>query len=375
MAGLYIHIPFCKQKCIYCDFYSETRRELIPFLVEALAHEMELRCDYVGGEVIDTVYFGGGTPSLLKPNDFERLFAAIDRRFTLSSQAEVTLEANPDDLTEEYVKAVTALPFNRISMGVQSFDDYYLGLLNRRHTAKQALQALERVRRHGIDNVSLDLIYGLPYQATAHWENDLDRALDTGASHLSAYGLTYEEGTPLWKLREDERIAPATEEEMNEMYRLLLAKTEAAGLERYEISNFARPGFRSRHNSAYWRQVSYVGIGPAAHSFDGRSRQWNVSSIEKYIGSLARNLVPAEREVLSPEEQYNDFVMVSLRTAEGIDLKRLEQLFGGGLRAYCEKNMRTFLHEDLLERADDRVRLTTEGILVSNRIMAELMKV
>ncbi len=376
MAGLYIHIPFCASKCTYCDFYSETKRDALQPFLEAVAREMDLRADCLPHPAtIETVYFGGGTPSLLGGEDFERLFDAIARHWTLADHAEITLEANPDDLTPTYLSQLADLPFNRLSMGVQSFNDYYLELLNRRHTARQARQAIARAQQAGFRNISIDLIYGLPYQTMSDWEADLDTALQTGVQHLSAYGLSYEDGTLLRRLLDDGKLEPVADDDMNAMYRLLRAKTAKRGFEAYEISNFALPGYRSRHNSSYWHGVPYIGLGPAAHSYDGRSRQWNVRSIAGYIRSIETGSIPAEREELTVNERYNDFVMVSLRTSEGIDLALLKQHFGYEMMEYCLQCARPFVRDGQLVQANGFLRLSVEGILVSNLVMSELMRV
>lgn len=376
MAGLYIHIPFCASKCTYCDFYSETKRDLLEPFLKALVQEMDLRSDYLPpSSAIETLYFGGGTPSLLCREDFSLLFDAVSRHWTLAADAEITLEANPDDLTPAYLADLACLPFNRISMGVQSFNDYYLGLLNRRHNARQARQAIARAQQAGFRNISIDLIYGLPYQTMSDWEADLDTALQTDVQHLSAYGLSYEDGTLLRRLLDDGKLEPVADDDMNAMYRLLRAKTAKRGFEAYEISNFALPGYRSRHNSSYWHGVPYIGLGPAAHSYDGRSRQWNVRSITGYIRSIETGSIPAEREELTVNERYNDFVMVSLRTSEGIDLALLKQHFGYEMMEYCLQCARPFVRSGQLVQANGFLRLSVEGILVSNLVMSELMRV
>lgn len=375
MAGIYIHIPFCARKCSYCSFYSEPQQELIPPFIDALIAEMSLRKDYLPDTRVDTVYLGGGTPSLLKKADFERLFDALNRHWHIARDAEITIEANPDDLTCEYLGQLASLPFNRISMGVQSFNDRFLRLLNRRHSARQASLAISHAQQAGFGNISIDLMYGLPGQTLDDWSRDLDTALHAGVQHLSAYGLSYEEGTPMHRLLTAGRLSAVGDDEMNAMYRLLLQRTGENGLEAYEISNFARPGCRSRHNSAYWEQVPYIGLGPSAHSFDGPSRQWNVSSIAGYLQAIQSGSVPAEKETLSADERYNDFVMLSLRTAKGIDTERLERLFGSERTEYCLKNIRPFIRTGHALMADGCIRLGVEGILISNLIMSELMRV
>jgi oxygen-independent coproporphyrinogen-3 oxidase len=343
--------------------------------VSSLVKEIHLRKDYLPEKNISTIYFGGGTPSLLRAKDFERIFNAIYQNYSVDSAAEITFEANPDDLTQEYFTSLSSIPFNRISIGIQSFNDYYLGLLNRRHSRKQAMLSIENAQKAGFRNISIDLMYGLPYQTLSDWEEELKTALQMDIQHISAYGLTYEEGTMLWKMLDDGRIEAVSDETMNEMYRMLLKKTQESGFEAYEISNFSLPDFRSRHNSVYWKQKPYIGIGASAHSYNGESRQWNINSIGEYIRAMAKNEIPSEQENLSFYDRYNDFVMVSLRTAEGINLAELEIKFGSELKKYCLENMKTFIETGKIEFSDNVIRLNTDGILISNTILAEMMKV
>ena len=375
MPGIYIHIPFCQRRCNYCDFYSETNLESRSLLITNIVKELELRKDYLPEKNIETIYFGGGTPSLLKREDFERVFDIINSLYAISENAEITFEANPDDLTEQYLSSLSPLPFNRISIGIQSFSNYYLGLLNRRHSKEQAIRAIQNAQQAGFDNISIDLMYGLPYQTLADWEEDLNMAFGMNIQHISAYGLTYEEGTMLWKLLADERIEAVDEELMNEMYRVLLERTKKNGFETYELSNFSIPNRHSQHNSAYWKQKPYIGIGPSAHSYDGKSRQWNVNSSTEYMKAISEHIIPAEKEILSLFDQYNDFIMVSLRTSEGIDLMRLEEKFGNELKTYCLENIKSFIDTEKAELKNNVIRLKTEGILISNLILTELMKV
>ena len=375
MPGIYIHIPFCQKRCNYCDFYSETNIGLRSQLVSNITKEIELRQDYLPEKNIETIYFGGGTPSLLRKEDFEQIFDAIKRVYTISKHVEITFEANPDDLTKQYLSSLSPLPFNRISIGIQSFSNYYLELLNRRHNKKQAIEAIKNAQEVGFNNISIDLMYGLPYQTLADWKKNLNIALEMNVQHISAYGISYEEGTMLWKLLHDERIEAVDDELMNEMYRILLKKTVEKGFEAYEISNFSIPNYHSRHNSAYWKQEPYIGIGPSAHSYDKKSRQWNVGSIAEYIKAISENTIPVEKEELSLVDQYNDFVMVSLRTAEGIKLDKLEEKFGTELKNYCLENIKTFIDAKKIDFRNNVIRLNTEGILISNSILTELMKI
>jgi oxygen-independent coproporphyrinogen-3 oxidase len=375
MAGIYIHIPFCKQRCSYCDFYTEVAPQYIPTIIDSMIKEIELRKEYLQNSLINTIYFGGGTPSILNAAQFSALFEAINNRHQIAEDAEITFEANPDDITPEFLASIRSLPFNRLSMGIQSFDDDDLKRINRRHTSKQAVDAVEIAQDAGFDNISIDLIYGLPFQTMEKWERQLDKAFSLHIQHISAYGLTYEEGTPLWKQRENGQLETVDDLIMNDMYLLLLEKMKQNGFEAYEISNFALPGFRSRHNSSYWKQEPYLGLGPSAHSYDRISRQWNVASIQQYIKAVNDGSSFSEREILTLNDRYNDFVMVSLRTSEGIDLKLLESEFGPELAGYCLKNIKTFIDSEKVYYSDEKLRLTPAGIQISNLILIQLMKV
>ena len=375
MAGIYIHIPFCKQRCIYCDFYTEVAPQFIPTYIDSLIKELQFRKDYLNNAPIDTIYFGGGTPSILNFDQFKAIFDVIYKLFTIADHPEITFEANPDDLTLEFLTSMQALPFNRLSLGIQSFDDMDLKRINRRHTSMQAVKAVKDAQAAGFDNISIDLIYGLPFQTTTSWERQLDMALKLNIQHLSAYGLTYEEGTVLWKQREKGEIESVDEVEMNRMYLLLLDKVKEKGFEAYEISNFALPGFRSRHNSSYWKQEPYLGVGPSAHSYDLISRQWNVSSIKDYIKAIDTNSGLFEREILSLYDRYNDFVMVSLRTSDGLDIEFMRKEFGSELAEYCLINIKSFMDSEKVYNSDGKLRLSTKGIQISNLILIQLMKV
>jgi len=375
MAGIYIHIPFCKQRCTYCDFYTEVAPQFIPVLIDSIVCELELRKDYLKNSPVNTIYFGGGTPSILKKEQFLLIFEAIDRLYSVANDAEITFEANPDDLTPEFLASLQALPFNRMSIGIQSFDDQDLKRINRRHTSNQAIEAVKNAQQAGFGNISIDLIYGLPFQTLESWGIQIDKALSLQIQHISAYGLTYEEGTTLWKQRENKEIETVDDQVMNEMYLLLLDKIKAKGFEAYEISNFALPGYRSKHNSSYWKQEPYLGIGPSAHSYDVISRQWNIASITDYIKAIHTGSVFYEREELSLNDRYNDFVMVSLRTSEGIDMHLLEMEYGADLAAYCLRNIKTFMDSEQVYYSDGKLRLTSQGIQISNLILIQLMKV
>ncbi len=375
MAGIYIHIPFCKKKCTYCDFFTVVSPKFIPSLVDSIVKECFLRKDYLQNATINTIYFGGGTPSILNNEQFEQIFEAIFKLFNVAKNAEITFEANPDDLTVDFFTSIQSLPFNRISIGIQSFDDDDLIRINRRHTGNEAINAVKNAQQAGFNNLSIDLIYGLPFQTLASWEQQVEIALSLHVQHISAYGLTYEEGTPLWKQREKGLVKAVDDEIMNEMHLLLVDKIKQKGFEAYEISNFALPNFRSRHNTSYWKQDAYLGLGPSAHSYDLKSRQWNVSSITKYLKAVDENSSLFEKEELSLFDRYNDFVMVSLRTLDGLDVTLLEQEFGSELKSYCLQNIKSFIDNKKVEYSDGVLRLTTDGIQICNFILVQLMRV
>jgi oxygen-independent coproporphyrinogen-3 oxidase len=375
MAGIYIHIPFCKQRCSYCDFYTRVAPRQINDTVNAIIREMEIRRDYLKDDFIQTIYFGGGTPSLLSAEQFQRIFEALFLIFKIKNDAEITFEANPDDLTPSFFESIHSLPFNRISIGIQSFDDDELKKINRRHTGNEAIAAFQNARNAGFRNISIDLIYGLPLQTKQSWEIQLQKAFELNPEHISVYGLTYEEGTPLHKLRELGRITSAADAEMIDMHLFMLQKMESAGYEAYEISNFAKSGFRSQHNSAYWKMKPYLGLGPSAHSFDGKSRCWNVSSIKNYNQAVFANEVFTESELLSTDEKYNEYVMVSLRTKEGVDMDYLQNNFEFKYVRNFELIAKKHINDKLLIISNKNISLTTKGILISNLIIEDFIVV
>ncbi len=373
MAGLYIHVPFCAKRCVYCDFYSNTEMRFKEPYIRALLKEMDSRREYLEGERLETIYFGGGTPSQLNGADFTRIFEAISRLFNVSEEAEITLEANPDDMCPEYVSLLRDFPFNRISMGVQSFQEEDLRFLNRRHDRAQAIQAVERCQRQGLTNISIDLIYGLPGQTERQWEENLDQAIRLGTPHLSAYHLTYEKGTALYKLLEAGKITPVDEELSVTLFSTLIDKLTSAGFQHYEISNFARPGFISKHNSSYWTGKKYLGLGPSAHSYNGTEREWNPSSLPIYIYGIENGCLATESETLDLYTRYNDFIITGLRTMWGISLKELRTLFGDRLFAYCQEQAESHIRRGSLSNEKGRLTLTKTGIFISDGIMSDLL--
>ena len=373
MAGIYIHIPFCKRRCIYCDFFSTTQSEKKSAYVHALCRELEMRKDYLEGEDIETIYLGGGTPSQLLREELEEIFNHIYKVYPVREDAEITLEANPDDLTPEYVAMLRQLPINRISMGIQTFQEETLKLLHRRHTAVQAIEAFRRCREAGFQNISIDLMYGLPGETLDTWIADLQQAIDLRPEHISAYHLIYEEGTALWKLREQHQVEEADEDLSVSLFSTLIEQLSEAGYQHYEISNFCLPGLHSRHNSSYWTGKKYLGCGPSAHSFNGVSRQWNVASLESYMKGVEEGELDVEVEELDLYTRYNDFVLTSIRTAWGMPLSKLRSDFGEELYRYCMRMAKPHLEQGVLEIGEDVLRLTRKGIFVSDGIMSDLM--
>ncbi|WP_277465229.1 radical SAM family heme chaperone HemW [Parabacteroides sp. PF5-6] len=374
MSGLYIHIPFCARRCLYCDFFSHTDMSHTADYLEALSEEIRLRHGYLAGEPVETIYFGGGTPSQLRAEDFSQIFEMIGRYFDLSACREVTLEANPDDLSAAYLQALRPLPFNRISMGVQSFDPEDLLFLQRRHDREQALRAVALCQEQGYTNISIDLIYGLPGQTADKWKANLDEVLRLDIPHISAYHLIYEEGTALHRLLEQEKVKPLEEEESLELFSILIDTLAEAGYRHYEISNFARPGYFSQHNRSYWQGKKYLGLGPSAHSYNGESREWNVSSLPGYMQAIRAGKPDLEREILTVSDQYNDYIITRLRTSDGIDLREIASLFGADYQDYCYKQSHPFLDKGLLVRDEERLRLTRRGIFLSDSLMRELIR-
>lgn len=375
MAGLYIHIPFCASRCIYCGFYSTTRLDLRQQYVDALIRELvEVGQSKMSkDDSISTVYLGGGTPSQLTIPQLRQLFDAIYIYNKVEPDAEVTIEMNPDDVSVPYADTLRQLGINRVSMGAQTFDDERLRWLNRRHTVAQVGQAVKILRAAGIRNISIDLMYGFPNETIDDFVHDIDEVIKLDVEHISAYCLMIEEGTELYRRYGDKRVREyddSKEETERKMYELLIDKLTAAGYEHYEISNFARPGFRSRHNSSYWTGVPYIGLGAAAHSFDGHLRSWNVSDIQQYIAAVNRDERLNEEEELSATDFYNERIMLGLRTCEGVDLSALSD----DERNYCIQEAQPFLSDDILLLTDNRLVLTRKGLFVSDYVMSSLMQ-
>lgn len=373
MAGIYIHIPFCKTRCIYCDFYSTTQGNKSDEYISSLCKELVIRKDYLNNESIETIYWGGGTPSQLNEYHFEKVFNTIYANYNIVDNAEITIECNPDDLKESYVSTLKEFPFNRLSMGVQTFDDRTLQFLKRRHNSLQAVKAFNICRDAGFRNISLDLMYGLIGENLSKWEYDLSKIIKLNPEHISAYHLIYEEGTELWNLRQKHIVDEINEDLSLQMFTILIDKLCSAGYEHYEISNFAKPGLFSRHNTSYWMNKKYMGCGPSAHSFNLESRQWNVASLEKYIDTVNNGQCFYEIEKLDNYTRYNDFVITALRTKWGLNLSELKERFGEELYLFSKKMAGQYLKSGVLDEKDGVIKLTKKGIFISDSIMSDML--
>ena len=374
MSGLYLHIPFCKQACHYCDFHFSTSLALKGRVVAALVREMALRADYLGPEPeLQTIYFGGGTPSLLTAAELEQLFEGLHRHFRVAPGAEITLEANPDDLTPARLRELAASPVNRLSIGLQSFHEPHLRLMNRAHSARESQDCVRLAQDVGFENISIDLIYGVPAPDHGIWEQDLGQALALGVPHLSCYALTIEPDTVFGRrLRKGTFVAPP-DEFVAAQFERLLAALPAQGYEQYEISNFCRPGRESRHNSNYWRGVPYLGLGPSAHSFDGHSRAFAVANNARYLAAvLEEGQVPLTREILSATDRANEYLMTTLRTAQGCDLAYLRTVLGVDLAGQRAEYLAALTANGWATVQHEHLRLTDRGKLLADQITLEL---
>ncbi|MCL3780180.1 radical SAM family heme chaperone HemW [Prolixibacteraceae bacterium JC049] len=375
MAGIYIHIPFCKTKCHYCDFYKSTlitqKDEVLAFLKK----EFLLRKDYLGDEKITTIYFGGGTPSLLSVEQINEFLQLIQAHYLIDDDAEVTIEANPEDLNYEYCLGLRSIGINRLSVGIQSFNDDDLALMNRRHRSEKAKTAITDARKAGFDNISIDLIYGLPKMTNDKWSQNLEEAFKLKPEHISAYHLTYHKGTVFNTFLKKGKIAPIPEDDSFTQFEMLIDKACEHGYEQYEISNFSLDGFHSRHNSSYWKGVKYLGIGPSAHSFDGNSRQWNVASNKKYMLALENGDNWFEKEELSEDDKLNDYIITRLRTIWGLDLNEIKNRFNEEALFHVEKMAQKYIQSEHIIQRENVYYLSRKGLFISDEIMLELMLV
>jgi oxygen-independent coproporphyrinogen-3 oxidase len=373
MAGIYVHIPFCKTLCSYCDFYRVVVSDAKTDCINAIVKEISLKKDYLEEENISTIYIGGGTPSILSINETEAIINQIYKHFSVDEACEITIEANPDDIDIEYLSGLRKLNVNRISLGIQSWQDADLKLMNRRHDSKQAEQALKNVIKAGFENISVDLIYGLPKTTIKDWESNLDTTFSYDIQHLSAYHLTIEQGTRFQKMLEKGIFNEIDEEESAALFNILIEKSDKAGFLHYEISNFGKPGYFSIHNSNYWKQVNYIGVGPSAHSFNGYSRQWNIKAIKQYINLVNAGKTLFEKEELDAQTKFNEYIMTSLRTMWGIDLNYVEKTFEKEGYDYIVNLSGKFKEYGLMKSENQFLILTNQGKMISDNIIAEFM--
>lgn len=380
MAGIYIHIPFCKSKCAYCNFFSLASESKINDYVEALKKEIVLRKNYLGGEIVKTIYFGGGTPSLLSVKNIEEILELLNKNYEIISGPEITLEINPDTIDREKMSSLKQIGVNRMSVGIQSFDDEDLRYLGRRHDSRHAMQVLEDLKHTDFEKITLDLIYGMPTLTEEKWNKNLDIFFSTGITHLSAYALTVEQKTILGQRIEKGELQSVSEEDIIRHYNILVERTKANDFEHYEISNFAKEGFRSQHNSIYWRDEKYLGLGPSAHSYDGNSRQWNISNLTKYIQLVGDAETQRrrdaelfyEKEILSTEDKFNEYVMTSLRTSWGCDIEKIERDYGKSYAHHFLKNIKKHLENGEMLKENNTYFLSEEGKLFADGIAADL---
>ncbi len=370
MAGVYIHIPFCKQACYYCDFHFSTSMKRKKEMVACIIKEIELRKDELDNELIETIYFGGGTPSLLSQSEIDAIIQSVYRHHEVVDP-EITLEANPDDLSPEKIEELAASQVNRLSIGIQSFFERDLKLMNRAHNAEEAKKCLELATQH-FDNISLDLIYGIPDATHEQWMENIEIALGFGIPHISSYALTVEPKTALASFIEKEIIPDVDDDQAEEQFFLLIDRLEEEGFMHYETSNFGKEGFISRNNSAYWQGKSYLGIGPSSHSFNGRQRSWNIRNNAKYIKAITKGELPIERETLSKKDSYNEYVMTGLRTIWGVSLQKVEDDYGKKYKSYLENQSAKYIQEDLLYLEDGNLKTTQKGKFLSDGIASDL---
>jgi oxygen-independent coproporphyrinogen-3 oxidase len=371
MSGIYIHIPFCKQACHYCDFHFSTSMKKKDEMVLALAKEIQMRKKEFKNEVVETIYFGGGTPSVLTTPEIQFLIDAVYENYTVAENPEITLEANPDDLSKERIIELSKSPINRLSIGIQSFFEDNLLMMNRAHNSSEAIKCLEEATKY-FDNISLDLIYGIPGMSNEKWKQNIETALSFGIQHISSYALTIEPKTALNKLIQTGKIAKPKDEVAEEHFRILVESLEANGFIHYELSNFGKENYFSKNNSAYWLGKKYLGIGPSAHSYDGISRSWNVSNNAIYLKSLTENKLPNETEILSKSDRYNEYIMTGLRTIWGVSLDRIKDEFGDEYLYYLQKQSRKFVNDDLLFIDDNILKPTQKGKFLTDGIASDL---
>lgn len=372
MSGIYFHIPFCKQKCSYCDFYSTKDSKGIGDLVQSEIKELVFRKDYLNQDLVETIYFGGGTPSLLSISDVSILLDCVRKNFNISDNCEITFETNPDDLTEDYLKGLFDCQINRLSVGIQSFNDNILKYLGRRHDSRELNFNIETAKTVGFDNISVDLIFGIPGMELNTYYDSINKVVELDIQHISAYSLTIAEGTLFYKLRKQNKLKEIDEEDLLIQFNSTIDILSKHGFNHYEVSNYAKEGYKSRHNCSYWEDVNYLGIGPSAHSYNGISRQWNISNTHKYCGLVEKNEPFFEVEYLTRKDKYNEYIITGLRTSNGVSSKFVTANFDQKIGQYFEKEVVSLLKQELIHPYDDRVVLTRRGILISDYILQRL---
>jgi len=373
VAGIYLHIPFCKSKCAYCDFFSVANIKQKEQFVEALCGEILIQKNFLQNESVETIYFGGGTPSLLNQKQLEKILNHIYKNFNIAEHNEITLESNPDDLSNEYLNGLIKSGVNRLSIGIQSFNDDDLLLMRRKHTAKQAIMAVEEAKKAGFKNISIDLIYGLPDLTLESWGQNIQYAMELNIQHLSAYHLTIEPKTLFYKYHKNNQIKLPEENESLEQFKLLRDLTAKNGFLPYEISNFAKDGFISLHNTNYWMDIKFLGLGPSAHSYNLTARQWNIANLRAYLDGIFQGEMAIEMEKLSPNEKYNEFVITSLRTMWGLNAEILKNKFGKEYLNQFLKTSKKYLDKNLLQQENDNYSFTEKGIFISDHIIEDLL--
>lgn len=371
MSGIYIHIPFCKQACYYCDFHFSTSLKKKDDLINALIKELELRNTEFKNITVETIYFGGGTPSLLTNTELQSIINSVYKNYEVSDNPEITLEANPDDLSKDRIITLSKSPINRLSIGIQSFFETDLKLMNRAHNANEAKACLEEATKH-FNNISLDLIYGIPGASNAQWLQNIEMALSYNIPHISSYALTVEPKTALAAFIKKGIINNVDDTQAHEQFHLLKDKLEDQGFIHYELSNFGKDGFFSKNNSAYWQGKSYLGIGPSAHSFNGKQRGWNVRNNSKYIEAIEQNKLPIEIETLTLTDQYNEYIMTGLRTIWGVSITKVETDFGTVFKDYLIEHTKVLINQHLLYIDNAHIRVTKKGQFLSDGIASKL---
>lgn len=371
MAGIYIHIPFCKQACHYCDFHFSTSLQYKQEMLEALVREINLQKNYLQGETIETIYFGGGTPSILEAGEIQLLIDTITRLHTVSSTAEITIEANPDDLNKAKLHELRQTPVNRFSIGIQSFFDEDLAWMNRVHRGNEAEASVKRAQDMGFENLTVDLIYGYPLLTGQKWKFNLDKVFELNVPHVSSYSMTVEPNTALASFINKKKQPAMNEQQSAEQFNLLMEAMQAKGFEHYEISNFCKPGQYSRHNSNYWKGVKYLGIGPSAHSYNEETRQWNIANNAKYIQAIGKDTLPAESEVLSEADRLNEYIMTSLRTQWGLALDKLNAIAPASAIVLLE-TAQTYFEKEWITQKNNAIYLTQTGKLYADHIASAL---